>query len=79
MNWIDAALFLALLLGLGAGGFMVARSPVFWIGFGKALFAALAPAVFAYITKRMDPATEAAWRECERRGGKWNHIKKRCE
>ena len=27
---------------------------------------------------RMDPETEARWRDCQRRGGKWDHAKKRC-
>lgn len=75
MNWIDAALFAALLLGLAAGGFMVARSPVFWVGLGKEVFRGMLPIIF----KRMTPEQEQAWRDCEKRGGKWNHQKKRCE
>lgn len=62
-------------LGLLAGAFVFARRPAFWIEFGWRIFQALLP----YITKRMDPETEARWRECERRGGKWDHKRKRCD
>lgn len=75
MNWIDAALLAALLLGLVAGGFMVARSPVFWIGLAKEVVRGMLPIML----KRMTPEQEQAWRDCERRGGKWNHQKKQCE
>lgn len=27
---------------------------------------------------RMTPEQEAAWRDCQRRGGRWDPIKKRC-
>ena len=32
----------------------------------------------ALATDRMDPETEAKWRDCQRRGGKWDHRNKRC-
>jgi hypothetical protein len=62
-------------LGLIAGAFLFARRPSFWIEFGARLFQALLP----HITKRMDPETERRWRECERRGGKWDWHRKKCD
>jgi len=56
------------LLGLGAGAFLVAQRPSFWIEFGVRLGKALLPSVLKYVTKRMPPEEEAAWREAERRG-----------
>lgn len=75
MNWVDILLFLAALLGLAAGGFMVARSPSFWVGMGKEVFKSLLP----ILTKRLPPEQEQAWRDCVRRNGRWNHKKRRCE
>lgn len=75
MNWVDVLLFLGALLGLSMGAFMVARSPKFWIGMGEEVFKKMLP----ILTKRMTPEEEAAFQACNRRNGKWNHLKKRCE
>ena len=75
MSWVDMLLFLAALIGLAAGGFMIARSPAFWVGMGKELLKELLPV----LTKRMTPDQEQAWRDCNRRNGTWNQRKKRCE
>ncbi len=64
MTWTDAALFSVLLLGLFAGGFMVARSPTFWISVGGELLKALLP----LITKRMTREEEAEWHAAIRSG-----------
>ena len=56
------------LLGLGAGAFLVAQRPSFWIEFGQRLGKALLPLAWRYIAKRMSPEEEAAWRQAERRG-----------
>ncbi len=57
-----------LLLGLGAGAFLVAQRPSFWIEFGARLGKALLPLAWRYVSKRMPPEVEAAWREAEKRG-----------
>lgn len=57
-----------MLLGLGAGAFLVAQRPSFWIEFGARLIKVLLPSALKYVTKRMPPKEEAAWREAERRG-----------
>jgi hypothetical protein len=75
VNWIEIAAIVVLLLGIGAGGFLVAQRPTFWLGMLTAVVKELLPVIL----RRMTPAEEAAWRECQRRNGKWNHSKKRCE
>ena len=56
------------LLGLGAGAFLVAQRPSFWIEFGARLGKALLPLAWRYVSKRMPPEEEAAWRQAERWG-----------
>lgn len=79
MNWLEIASIALVCLGLAAGAFLFARRPEFWIEFGYRLFERLWPLVWRVMSKRMDPETEKAWRDCRRKGGKWNQHKKRCE
>lgn len=83
MTWLEIALIIAVLaavlIGLGAGAVLVAKRPSFWFGLGTVMFKAGMPHLVKYITKRMPPEEEEAWRKCQLRGGKWNHIKRRCE
>ena len=78
MNWIDAVLLLAAVIGLILGGILVARSPSFWFQVGAIALDKLKPVIIAYIVKRMPPEDEAAWRKCELSGGKWDHVRRRC-
>ena len=75
MNWIELLLLAAILLGLVAGGILVARSPTFWIGFGVALFKAVLP----LLAKRMTKEEEAAFQKCVRQGREWDFARKRCK
>jgi len=75
MDYISIILFLCVILGITAGAFMIARSPVFWIGMGKEIFKIMIP----IIIKRMPLEEEEAWRKCQLRGGRWNHRTKKCE
>ena len=56
------------LLGLGAGAFLVAQRPSFWIEFGSRLGKALLPLAWRHVSRRMLPEEEATWREAERSG-----------
>jgi hypothetical protein len=76
---ITALLVLSVLIGIGGASFMVFRSPAFWGDVISEIASKALPQIKHVLTKRMDPETEKRWRECERRGGKWNHMKKRCE
>lgn len=79
MNWLEITALVIFFLGVGAAGFLVAQRPSFWFGMATVVFKAVLPFVNKYVTKRMSPEEEAAWRKCQLRGGKWNHLKKRCE
>jgi hypothetical protein len=87
MTWIETFAIIFGLLGFFAMGavlaFRVYRNPFLLTGLVPVLWAHVKPVlvkhVLPYFLGRMDEDTERAWRECERRGGKWNHRKKRCE
>ena len=68
MNWQEVVAITVVLVGLGAGAFLVARRPSFWIEFGLRLEKALLPLAWRYVSKRRPPEEEAAWRQAERRG-----------
>lgn len=75
MTWQEGVAVLVIVAGLGAGAFLVAQRPSFWIEFGARLIKATLPALL----KRMPPEKEAEWRDCVRRGGEWDHFRKRCK
>ena len=68
MSWQEGVAVTVVLLGLGAGAFLPAQRPSFWIEFGSRLAKALLPLAWRYVSKRMLPEEEAAWRQAERRG-----------
>ena len=68
MSWQEGVAVTVVLLGLGAGAFLVAQRPSFWIEFVSRLGKALLSLAWRYVSKRMPPAEEAAWRQAERRG-----------
>ena len=75
MSWIEIAAVVVLLVGLGAGGFLVAQRPSFWLGMASAVFSAALP----HISKRMSPEEEKSLQDCLRRGGEWDHFRKKCK
>jgi hypothetical protein len=79
VTWQEAIAVVVILAGLGGGAFLVAQRPTFWIEFGARLFKAVLPRIVGYVTKRMPENQERAWRECERRGGRWNHRTRKCD
>jgi hypothetical protein len=74
MTWLEIVAVAVLLLGVGAGGYLVAQRPTFWVGLGIAVFKSLLP----LLAKRMTAEQEQAFHDCVRRGGEWDHIRKRC-
>jgi hypothetical protein len=72
-------LVMAVLLGVGSAAFLVMRSPAFWGDLVTQIASKAWPEIMKILTKRMDPETEKRWRECQRRGGKWDHVRKRCD
>ena len=79
MNWIEVALIAAAILGLVAGGILVARSPSFWFALGAVMFKAVMPYLIRYVTKRMPPEEEAEMTACIRSGGTWDRHRRRCK
>jgi hypothetical protein len=74
MTWLEIAAIAALLVGVGAGGYLVAQRPTFWAGLGVAVFKSLLP----HLAKRMTAEEEKAYQDCVRRGGEWDPFRKRC-
>lgn len=74
MTWLEIAAIVALLVGVGAGGYLVAQRPAFWVGLGAAVFKSLLP----HLAKRMTAEEEKAYQDCVRRGGEWDPFRKRC-
>ena len=68
MSWQEGVAVAVVLLGLGAGAFLVAQRPSFWLECGLQLARVLLPRAVQYLTRRMPQEEEAAWREAERRG-----------
>ena len=77
MNWQEGVAIAVVLLGLGAGAFLVARRPYFWIKFESRLANTMLPFAWRYVSKRMPLEEEAAWRQAERRGQGDEWLKKR--
>ena len=77
MSWQEGVAVAIVLLGLGAGAFLLAQRPAFWIEFGSRLGKALLPLAWNYVSKSMPPEEEAAWREAERRGQGEECLKQR--
>lgn len=78
MSWQEIIATLVVLAGLGAGAFLVAQRPAFWIEFGTRLARQFLPLAMAYVLKRNPPEIEKAMQDCYRRGGRWDNTKKRC-
>ena len=77
MTWQEGVAVTVVLLGLGAGAFLVAQRPSFWIEFGGRLSKALLPLAWRHVSKSMPPEEEAAWREAERCGQGEEWLKER--
>lgn len=71
----EAVVLVVLAFGLALGTYYVAQSPAFWVGLVKHVAKEVAPV----LTRRMSKADEEAWHDCNRRAGKWNARKRRCE
>ncbi len=90
MHWLEVAGIVFGLLGFFAIGgvlaFRVYRNPFLLAGLLPVIWDHVKPALirhvvplFLNLTKRMPPEEEAEWRDCQKRGGRWNHHTRRCE
>lgn len=78
VTWLELAAVVVLLVGLGAGAFLVAQRPAFWLGLGSHMLKSAWPHVVKYVTKRNTPEVEAEMQACHRRGGTWDNFRKKC-
>jgi len=78
VNWLEIAAIALVCLGLVAGAFLFARRPEFWIEFGYRLFERLWPFVWRFVSRPESESARKARQQCERSGGQWDHIRKRC-
>jgi hypothetical protein len=77
MSWQEGVAVAVVLLGLGAAAFLAAQRPSFWIELGSRVAKALLPLAWRFVSKRMPPDEEAAWRQAERRGQVEEWLSKR--
>ena len=79
MSWQEGVAVTVVILGLGAGAFLVAQRPSFWIELVLRLSKALLPLAWRFVSWRMPPEEEAAWREAERsgQGDEWLRDRRR--
>lgn len=73
--WLAAAV---LLLVAGVAVWFAFQRPEFVAGLVAAAAGAAWRALLPEIGRRMPPEDEARWRDCQRRGGRWDARKKRC-
>ena len=77
MSWQEGVAVAVVLFGLGAGAFLVAQRPSFWLELGVRLGKVLLPLGWRYVSKRMPPEEEAEWRQAEKRGQGDEWLKRR--
>lgn len=76
----DYLLLAAFIIGLAAGGLLVARSPTFWAGL---VIVALQRAwpylvkLFVYLRLPMSPKDEEKWHQAIRRAEEWDFARKK--
>ena len=58
MSWQEGVAVTVVLIGLGAGAFLVAQRPSFWMEFESRLAKALLPLAWRYASKRMPAGGE---------------------
>lgn len=58
MSWQQGVADIVVLLGLGAGAFLVAQRPSFWIEFGARLWKALLPLGWCCLSRSMPTEEE---------------------
>jgi len=69
----------ALAAAAAASVWLAFQSPDFVAGLTVIAVAAAVKASIPQITKRMKPDQEKAFRDCVRRGGEWDHFRKKCK
>lgn len=74
---IDAIFFVVALIGLAAGGILVARNPTFWVGLAIVVWVKLKPILFKRMPKEDEDKINAAIRRGEETGKLWLDLKRK--
>lgn len=77
---LDYVLLAAFIIGLAAGGYMVARSPTFWVGLVMVILQRAWPylrQLIAYLKLPMSPEDQKRWEQSIRRAEEWDNFRKR--
>lgn len=75
---IVTLLVLSVLIGIGGASYAVMRSPAFWGEVIKELVTKAWPKIWAVLSKPESLEVRLARQKCERMGGKWDAMRKRC-
>ena len=79
MTWQEGVGIALVCIGLLGGAYAVAQRPAFWVEFGWRVFQKLRPVIWGYLSKPESDEVRKARQQCERMGGEWDHIRKRCK
>ena len=78
MKWFWL-IFAVLTAAAAATVWFAFQSPDFVAGLTAIAIGAAVKAVMPVIAKPMSQADQKAFRDCVRRGGEWDHIRKKCK
>lgn len=70
---LDYVLLAAFIIGLAAGGYLMARSPAFWVG----LVMVILQRAWPYLSKPLSPENRARWHKTIRRAEEWDNFNKK--
>lgn len=80
MTWVDILLLVAFVGGLIAGGLLVARSPVFWLGMVEIIIIRLWPylvRLWVYLKLPLEPSAQEKLDKSRRRAEEWDPFRKK--
>lgn len=70
---LDYVLLAAFIIGLAAGGYLMARSPAFWVG----LVMVILQRAWPYLSKPLSPEDQKKLDQSRRRAEEWDPFRKK--
>lgn len=77
---LDYVLLAAFIIGLAAGGYLIARSPAFWVGLLMVILQRSWPylrQLFAYLRLPLSPEDQKKLDQSRRRAEEWDFFRKK--
>lgn len=77
---LDYVLLAAFIIGLAAGGYLMARSPAFWVGLVLVILQRAWPflqRLFAYLRLPLSPEDQEKLDQSRRRAEEWDFFRKK--